>query len=268
MADLFKKKDAAAEQTAPVAADANAEAPAPKADKKAKSNKKQQKALEPNQMNFLEQYSLVVEGKKKNLDLAKILKPLIAVAVVVLAIFVLLEVVLIGFKARNKSLEKYINDPQNTASYNEAKATKDETDQVNTQKANIESCIAAIDSYPNVGKDFFTAIANTATNNGVTISNYGYSNMTGIISMSCSSKAISPATTGISQFVRDLEKLGLFDNVTYTGFSGSGEGGYSFQISCVCLGDKKADVPEVDADAQAQAEETVENDAAAPAEEG
>ena len=260
MADLFKKKDAAAEQTAPVAADANAEAPAPKAEKKAKSNKKQQKALEPNQMNFLEQYSLVVEGKKKNLDLAKILKPLIAVAVVVLAIFVLLEVVLIGFKARNKSLEKYINDPQNVASYNEAKATKEETDKVNTQKANIEACIKAIDSYPNVGKDFFESIANTATKNGVSISEYGYVNTNGYLSLSCSSNAISPNTTGISQFVRDLEGLGLFDSIEYNGFSGSGEGGYSFSITAVCKLDANAPVVEAP---EVPAEETE-----APAEEG
>ena len=261
MADLFKKKDAAAEQTAPVAADANAEAPAPKAEKKAKSNKKQQKALEPNQMNFLEQYSLVVEGKKKNLDLAKILKPLIAVAVVVLAIFVLLEVVLIGFKTRNKSLEKYINDPKNVASYSEAKETKEETDKVNTQKANIEACIKAIDSYPNVGKDFFNAIANVATKNGVTISEYGYVNTNGYLSLACSSNAISPATTGASQFVRDLEGLGLFDSIEYNGFSGSTEGGYSFSITAVCKPDATA--PAVEAPAT-PAEETVD----APAEEG
>ena len=260
MADLFKKKDAAAEQTAPVAADANAEAPAPKADKKAKSNKKQQKALEPNQMNFLEQYSLVVEGKKKNLDLAKILKPLIAVAVVVLAIFVLLEVVLIGFKARNKSLEKYINDPQNVATYNEALSTKEKADSARTQKANMEAVINAIDSYPNVDAKFFEAIGNTATKNGVTVSNYGYANDTGFLSLQCTSNAISPDTTGISQFVRDMEKLGLFDNVTYNAFSGGNEGGYSFSITATCKGDANAPVVE----APTPAEETTE----APAEEG
>lgn len=259
MADLFKKKDAAAEQTAPVAADANAEAPAPKADKKAKSNKKQQKALEPNKMNFLEQYSLVVEGKKKNLDLAKILKPLIAVAVVVLAIFVLLEVVLIGFKARNKSLEKYINDEQNVASYNEALSTKEKAESAKTQKANMEALINAIDSYPNVDAKFFEAIGNTATKDGVTVSNYGYTSDTGFISLQCSANAIAPATTGISQFVRDLEGLGLFENVTYNSFSGGNEGGYSFSITATCKGDANAPVVE----APTPAEETE-----APAEEG
>lgn len=260
MADLFKKKDAAAEQTAPVAADANAEAPAPKAEKKAKSNKKQQKALEPNQMNFLEQYSLVVEGKKKNLDLAKILKPLIAVAVVVLAIFVLLEVVLIGFKARNKSLEKFINDEQNVASYNEAVATKEKIDLANTQKANMEAAMNAIKTYANVDSTFFTSIANTATKNGVTISNYNYIGDSGSLSLSCSATAISPDTTGISQFVRDLGGLGIFDSVNYNTFSGSPEGGYSFEIGCIFKPDANAPVVE----APTPAEETTE----APAEEG
>lgn len=260
MADLFKKKDAAAEQTAPVAADANAEAPAPKAEKKAKSNKKQQKALESNKMNFLEQYSLVVEGKKKNLDLAKVLKPLIAVAVVVLAVFILIEVILLGFKARNKSLEKYINNEQNVATYNEALATKEKADSARAQKANMEAVINAIDSYPNVDAKFFEAIGNTATKNGVTVVSYGYANDTGFLTAQCTSNAIAPNTTGISQFVRDLEGLGLFDSVTYTGFSGSTEGGYSFSISAVCKGDANAPVVE----APIPAEETTE----APAEEG
>ena len=256
MADLFKKKDAAAEQTTPVAADANAEAPAPKAEKKAKSNKKQQKALEPNKMNFLEQYSLVVEGKKKNLDLAKILKPLIAVAVVVLAIFVLLEVVLIGFKARNKSLEKYINDEQNVATYNEALDTKATIDSVTLQKANTEAVIKAIDSYPNVGKAFFQTIAANATANDTSVSNYSYSNDNGYLSLSCTSRS----TAGISKFVRAMEQNGLFDDVQYTGFSGAADNGYSFALSCYCVGDANVTPPVV----ETPAEETTE----APAEEG
>ena len=260
MADLFKKKDAAAEQTAPVAADANAEAPAPKAEKKAKTNKKQQKVLEPNKMNFLEQYSLVVEGKKKDLDLAKILKPLIAVAVVVLAIFILLEVVLLGFKARNKSLEKFINNEQNVASYNEAVATKTKIDLAKTQKANMEAAMNAIKTYANVDSTFFTSIANTAIKNGVTIGNYNYVGDSGYLSLSCSAKAVSPDTTGISQFVRDLEGLGLFDSVEYNGFSGSGEGGYSFSITAVCKPDANAPVVE--------APEVPAEEAEAPAEEG
>ena len=78
--------------------------------------------------------------------------------------------------------------------------------------------------------------------------------------MSCTSNAISPNTTGISQFVRDLEGLGLFESVEYNGFSGSGEGGYSFSVTAVCKPD--ANAPEVEAP-EVPAEETE-----TPAEEG
>ncbi|MBQ0135961.1 MAG: hypothetical protein KBS43_04430 [Oscillospiraceae bacterium] len=256
MADLFKKNTPAEE--APVVADANAETPAPEAKGK-KEKKAKVKYLEPNQMNFLEQYHIVVEGKKKNLDLQKVLKPLIAVAIVVLAIFVLLEVVLLGMKAKNKSLEKYINDEQNVASYSEAVATKEKIDLAKTQKTNMEAAMNAIASYPNVDATFFNSVANTASKNGVAISNYNYVGDNGYLSLTCSAKAVSPADTGVSQFVRDLVALNIFDNVDYRSFNGSTEGGYSFDVGCTFKPDASA--PVVNASAE---EETTD----APAEEG
>ena len=100
----------------------------------------------------------------------------------------------------------------------------------------------------------------SATKDGVTVSNYGYTSDTGFISLQCSANAIAPATTGISQFVRDLEGLGLFESVEYTGFSGSGEGGYSFSVTAVCKPDANAPVVEAP---EVPAEETE-----VPAEEG
>ena len=189
----FKKKDAN-----PMMIDGNTSAPAPAAPA-AKEKKSKAKFLEPNEMNFYEQYKVVVEGKKKDVDLTKILKPLIALLLVVLAAFILLEVVLIGFKAKNKSLDKYINDPANIAAYNEALAVKEETETIKTKTTNMVSLINAIDSYPNVGKDFFTAIANTATKNGVTITSYGYVNDNGFLTLSCT----STSTAGISMWMID-----------------------------------------------------------------
>ncbi len=236
----FKKKDAN-----PMMIDGNTSAPAPAAPA-AKEKKSKAKFLEPNEMNFYEQYKVVVEGKKKDVDLTKILKPLIALLLVVLAAFILLEVVLIGFKAKNKSLDKYINDPANIAAYNEALAVKEETETIKTKTTNMVSLINAIDSYPNVGKDFFTAIANTATKNGVTITSYGYVNDNGFLTLSCT----STSTAGISQFVRDLGTLNLFNKVMYNGFQGD-QGSYGFTVSAVCLGDANAQVP--------AAEQTAEN---------
>ena len=225
----FKKKDAN-----PMMIDGNTSAPAPAAPA-AKEKKSKVKYLEPNEMNFYEQYKVVVEGKKKDVDLAKILKPLIAVLIVVLAVFVILEAILIGFKAKNKSLDKYINDPNNIASYNEALAVKKETETVNAAKANMESLLTAIDTYPNVGKDFFAKVASVATKNNVTITNYSFANENGWLNLACNASA----TKDITQFVRDLETLGLFGNVNYTGFQSNGDatGGYGYSVDCTCLGD-------------------------------
>jgi len=241
----FKKKDAN-----PMMIDGNTSAPAPAAPA-AKEKKSKVKYLEPNEMNFYEQYKVVVEGKKKDVDLTKILKPLIAVLLVVLAAFILLEVVLIGFKAKNKSLDKYINDPANIAAYNEALAVKEETETIKTKTTNMVSLINAIDSYPNVGKDFFTAIANTATKNGVTITSYGYVNDNGFLTLSCT----STSTAGISQFVRDLGTLNLFNKVMYNGFQGD-QGSYGFTVSAVCLGDANAQVPAAEQSAENAEAET------------
>lgn len=224
MADLLNKN------ATPEAMDADAPAPEKKA-KKAKKAKVQY--LEKNQMNFREKYEVVVEGKKKDVDLSAIIKPIIIVVAVVAVVFVLCEVVLLSMNARTKSLEKYINDEGNIASYNAAVALKQEGEAVKAQKANTESLIKAIDSYPNVDKAFFTAISTAATNNGVTVNNYGYSGVNGYLSVSCN----STTTSGISNFVRAMVDTGLFATVEYNQFnSGGTEGGYAFSVTCYCNG--------------------------------
>ena len=231
MALLSKKPAEEAPVEAPATAPIAADAGAPEETKAKKEKKAKVQYLQPNQMNFFTQYELVVEGKKSNLDLGKILKPLIAILVVVLVVFIVMEVILLGMKAKGKSMEKYINDPQNVATYNEAVATKEKIDQATTQKANLEAAIDAIKTYGDVDSKFFNNIAKIATKNGITIENYSYSADSGYLSLSCAAKAVAPATTGISQFVRDLEGLGIFDSVQYNSFNGSKEDGYGFSVA-------------------------------------
>lgn len=206
-------------------------APAPK--KKEKKEKKPKlQYLEKNQMNFLEKYEIVVEGKKNNVDITKIIKPLVILLIVVAIIFALTTGVKIFMNQKVKSLDKYINDPANVSSYNEAVALKQESENVKTQKTNLEALIKAIDSYPDVSREFFNAINKAATDNSVTIGQYGYAGETGVLSVSCS----SASTAGISNFVRAMEATGLFADVEYNSFNGEAEGGYSFSVTCVCNG--------------------------------
>lgn len=220
MADMINKN---------AAPEAEGIAPAPK--KKEKKEKKPKlQYLEKNQMNFLEKYELVVEGKKSNVDITKIVKPLVILLIVVAIIFALTTGVKLFMNQKVKSLDKYINDPANVSSYNEAVALKQESDNVKTQKTNLEALIQAIDSYPNVNKAFFDAINKAATDNSVTIGQYGYAGNTGTLSVSCT----STSTAGISGFVRAMEASGLFADVEYNSFNGEAEGGYSFTVTCVC----------------------------------
>ncbi len=204
-------------------------APAPvKKEKKEKKPKLQY--LEKNQMNFLEKYEIVVEGKKSNVDITKIVKPLIILLIVVAIIFALTTGIKIVMNQKVKSLDKYINDPANVSSYNEAVALKQEGETVKAQKSNLEALIKAVDSYPNVNKAFFEAISKAATDNGITIGQYGYAGANGVLSVSCT----STTTAGISGFVRAMEATGLFADVEYNAFNGQAEGGFSFTVTCVC----------------------------------
>ena len=224
MADLFKKKNNAEATEAPAPKEAKA-----KKEKKTKAPKDQY--LKPNRMNFLERYETLVEGKKAELDLDKYKKPYFIVLAVLLVILVVFIVLLSVTKVQVKSYEKYINDPNNASTYSKALKLKGDTERIKLEKANIEKMINAISTYPNINKEFFAALSNAATNNNVTINNYGYAGQSGFISIPC----VASSPQDISNFVTAIEATGLFDSVEYTGFDGGAEGGYAFNVSCYCV---------------------------------
>lgn len=222
MADLFKKKNLDAEAV---------EAPAEeKAEKKEKKQKNKLQYLEHNTMNFLERYETVVEGKTADKGLEAYKKPIMILMIVLVVIGVIAQGLNIYSGMRIKSLEKYINDENNKASYNQALEVKTAVEQAKLQKTNMEAMIAAIASYPDVDKTFFSSVNGAATANSVTIGNYGYAGGTGYFTVACT--AATPQN--ISDFIRALDATGLFASIEYGGFSGGAEGGYSFSVSCYC----------------------------------
>ena len=227
MAELFKKKTAPAEGT-PDAEPAAEE----KKSKKEKPAKKQY--LESNKMNFLERYEFVVEGKQTDVDFDALKKPIAIVLGVLLVLLVITQGLSIFTSAKVKSYEKYINDPNNVASYAQATELKNKIDQTTLQKTNMESLIAAIATYPDVDTAFFQAIDTAAGANNVLINSYGFTSVTGTLSLNCN--ATSPQN--ISDFIRALMNTGLFESIDYTGFTGAQESGYSFSISAVCVAGK------------------------------
>ena len=226
MADLFKKKNLDAEAV---------EAPAEeKAEKKEKKQKNKLQYLEHNTMNFLERYETVVEGKSQDKGLEAYKKPIMILMIVLVVIGVIAQGLNIYSGMRIKSLEKYINDENNIATYNEALAVKTSVEQAKLQKTNMEAMIAAIATYPDVDKSFFDSVSGAATANSVVINNYGYASASGVLSVSC----VASTPQNISNFVRALDATGLFANVEYTGFSGGTEGGYTFTVTTYCVAGK------------------------------
>lgn len=221
MADLFKKKNLDAEAV---------EAPVEeKAEKKEKKQKNKLQYLEHNTMNFLERYETVVEGKAADKGLEAYKKPIMILMIALVVIGVIAQGLNIYSGMRIKSLEKYINDENNKASYNQSLETKAAADAATLQKTNLEANLAAIASYPDVDKKLFDAIANAATANGVTLGTYGYSGSTGYIAIS---GCTAPSPASITEFIRAAETTGLFVDFEYQGFSGAGEGGgYSYNVS-------------------------------------
>lgn len=219
MADLFKKKNNAEAVEAPAEE---------KVEKKEKKQKNKLQYLEHNTMNFLERYETVVEGKAADKGLEAYKKPAMIVAAIVIVIAVIAQVLNITSGMRVKSLEKYINDENNKATYNQSLEVKAAAERATLQKTNLETNLAAIASYPDVDKALFDAIANAATANGVTLGTYGYAANSGYLAITgCSAQ--SPAS--ITAFIRAAEATGLFASTEYQGFSGGGEGGYSYNVS-------------------------------------
>lgn len=200
-----------------------------KKDKK-KAPKKQY--LEANKMNFLDRYETVVEGKSDDIDIKKIMIPGIAVVAAVAVVCAVIWVLVLITNSSVKSLNNYINDQNNVASYNQAITVKDTISRAKAQKANTESMISAIATYPNINRAFFNAISVAASENGVTVVNYGYSGNTGYLSVSCT----ATSAQNISNFVRAMNATGLFANVEYNQFNGGSEGAFSFTVNCYCNG--------------------------------
>lgn len=232
MADLFNKNkidstdssvSASSDQNLP--GDSNMDTNSKKINKK----KNKQLFLEHNSMNFLDRYQTVVEGKAADKGLDAYKKPILALLIVLVLLALIAQALNIFSSLRLKSINDYINDPDNISSYNLSILTKDNVSQATIQKNNLLANLDAMASYPDLDKSLFDAIANAANTNGVVLGTYGYSGSTGYLAISgCTAQT----PDAITNFIRAAEATGLFTDFDYQGFSGGGEaGGYTYNIS-------------------------------------
>lgn len=234
MADLFNKNkidstdpsvSASSDQNLP--GDSNMDTNSKKTNKK----KNKQLFLEHNSMNFLDRYQTVVEGKAADKGLDAYKKPILALLLALVILALIAQALNIFSSLRLKSINDFINDPDNISSYNLSVLTKDNASSAAIQKNNLLAMIDAIDTYPNVDTGLFGAISTAASSNSIAVGNYGYSGEKGYLSISCT--AVTPQN--ITDFIRALDATGLFASIQYGGFSGGVEGGYSFTVSAYCV---------------------------------
>lgn len=203
------------------------------AEKKAKAPKKEKEVfLAQKDMNFLERYQIVVEGKEKATDPVKLFMPVLIALGIIVVIFLIVKGVDIGINISNKNLNSYITDTSNVTNYKQAVALSKEIKSVNTKEGELVSMMSAVKTYPSINTEFFSTMAATATANGITVGSMSYDNTTGLISYT----ATTTSVTAIPSYVAALRDTGLFSAVEYTGYTGSTEGGYSFNIAAYCVG--------------------------------
>lgn len=135
---------------------------------------------------------------------------------------------------RNLELERelsahqiWLDNPQNTAAYEEA-LTKDAVcNRLKQQAISVQTLTARLAAYPRIDADLLARIAAVG---GKTIRAriVSYNSSAGELLL----QAESRTTINTSGYVRDLERLGLFQTVSYTGYALQ-DGLYTLQLKCM-----------------------------------
>lgn len=201
-----------------------------KTDKVKKVKKQKAKYLDQKDMNFLERYQTVVEGKQAKIDPKFFVFPAAGVLGVLAVMFIIINIITAITVSGNKKIQAYVNDANNIASYNEAVELSKDIAEKRLSKTALEQTIEIVKKYPQINQDFITKLY-AALPQGVTVENITFDSAQGYLSLSCNSDAVAIIPT----FINNLEGTGEFACVGYTGYSG-GSGGYSFTVDCICNG--------------------------------
>lgn len=186
------------------------------------------KYLEQKDMNFLERYETVVEGKQAKINPMYFIAPAAGVVGLIVAVVVLINVMTLFKTNSNKKINEFINDPANVASYNQAVELSKTIANINASKSAIEDVLTVMDNYPALDQKLVASIFGNATG-GVAVEVINYDGTNGYLSITCSSTAVE----AIPLYVKALDNTGEFSLVSYSGYTG-GTSGYSFTVSCIC----------------------------------
>lgn len=157
------------------------------------------------------------KGGSSSAEAQKKKKILIILGAVILIIAVLAGLYFIKIMDLNNQKEtslSYINDPAVISAYDEASKKKAELTAAEEREQWLQSLLTTIDSYPQMNSKKFSQIYGYAGSR-IQISAIEYDNSTGTLHF----EAVSNSATGVPIFVAQLRVSGIFDNVTYEGYT-------------------------------------------------
>lgn len=135
---------------------------------------------------------------------------------------------------RNRKLERelsayqtYLNDPKNTASYEQKLKQEEIYEQLIDQTNSVRMLTSRLAVYPKIDSNLLARIE-AAGGENIRTTVTGYDSSTGELLV----QAESWTVFGVSGYVRDLERLDLFQSVSYTGYT-SEKGLFTVQLKCI-----------------------------------
>lgn len=190
------------------------------------------KFLKPKDINFYERYQTIVEGKQKQTDPKLIILPLAGVLVIIFAIWLIFFISTKVTENNNEKIQTYLTE--NNSSYLESKDLYENTIKTNQKITNLKVIQDELASYPQMNAANIGLIINAANSSGTTITAINYINTTGVMTISgITGKGNANLVKNASAFVKALKNTNLFRDVSYTGYSGDADNGYTFSAACV-----------------------------------
>lgn len=196
------------------------------------STAKKNKSLKVKDMNFIDRYEIIVEAKPPKINPKYFILPSGVVLSILLIIIIAMSTILAITNTSNKHKNEYINSEDNIAKYSQAEKLTQEITKRRNSKNQIESVINSIDKYPNLNNELINIIFGTAGQNKCQINDMDYNSEQGLITINCNTKS----EKNVPIFVCALNNTKKFNLVTYVGYNGNAEEGYTFTVSCVCKG--------------------------------
>lgn len=176
------------------------------------------KILKQKDINLL---AALEKGGSSSAEAMKRKKILIILLGIVIIIAVLAGLFFFRVMSLNNQKEDYLTykeDPQTVVAYEDAKQKQNAATSMQEQANWIESLLTTLDSYPDMSASEFSQVFGYAGGR-IEVAGIEYERNTGVLTFT----AQSDSATGVPIFVAQLRMSGIFDDVTYEGYTNAQE---------------------------------------------